>query len=211
MKNHNAIIRMFKYQKALLKLKKIGFINIFSENIAEETNINSSQIRKDFSIFDIYGKKRGGYHIETLITSINKIINYSKEQKVIIAGVGKIGKALINYKNFYQEGIKVIAGFDLKASNHLRVKVYPIETMKSFIKKEQIKIGILSVPEKYAEEIALFMYQAGIKGILNFTPIELQSKEDFLVHNIDLKIEMKSLFYQVECMEKSSSLHTFST
>src|SRR4030042_4790129 len=107
------IIRLSQYKNALERLKSLGFVKVFSDNIADSVGVTPSQVRKDFSIFGIPGNKKGGYYINELIEELRKILGKEKETKVIIVGMGNLGQALMKYEMFKKEGIEIIAGFDI--------------------------------------------------------------------------------------------------
>ncbi len=37
----------------------------------------------------------------------------------------------------------------------------------------------------------------GIRGILNFTPVELKTSTNCIIHNINIGVEIENLFFQV--------------
>ena len=136
-KNKNSIIRLSRYKNALYRLKGLGFVKVFSDNLADAVGVMPSQVRKDFSIFDISGNKRGGYRIDDLIERLNGILGKNEVQKVVVAGAGNIGTALMKYKCFEKEGIKLLAAFDIDAAKYSKnsdVTVMPLEKMGEFIK-----------------------------------------------------------------------------
>ena len=141
--NKNSIIRLSRYKNSLYRLKSFGFIKVFSENLADATGVTSSQVRKDFSLFGITGNKKGGYIIDELIKSLNEILGKNVTTNVIVAGAGNIGSALIKYKGFEKENIKILAAFDTDSTKvskgrDIDVPVLPLEQMSKFIKDNDI-------------------------------------------------------------------------
>jgi redox-sensing transcriptional repressor len=204
--NNGCIIRLSRYKNALYRLKSIGFVRSFSENLADATGVTAAQVRKDFSLFGITGNKRGGYTIDALLDSINSILGKDTVNNVIIAGDGNIGSALAKYKGFEKEGIKILAVFDTdetKINRKLLVPVLPSQEMKGYIKKNSVKIGIVSVPDNAAQEVADTMIAAGIKGILNFAPIRLRVPENVAINNINVAIELENVIYNANMLNKS--------
>ncbi len=104
--NKNCVIRISRYRNALYRLKALGFVKVFSDNLADAVGVLPSQVRKDFSIFGFSGNKRGGYQVEELIAKMNSILGKDQVQKVIVAGAGNIGMALMKYAGFEKEGMK---------------------------------------------------------------------------------------------------------
>jgi len=204
--NKLCIMRLSKYKSALYRLKSLGFVRIFSDNLADAVEVTSSQVRKDFSIFDISGNKRGGYKIDELIEKINTILGKDELQKVVIVGLGKLGSALTQYTGFEKEGIKIVAAFDIDALKFKRKEktpVLPLEDLPEFVRKNNIKIGIITVPATSAQQAVDIMLSTGIKGILNFAPIQLRGNDDCLINNVNLEVELENLIYFVNVLIKT--------
>jgi redox-sensing transcriptional repressor len=185
----------------------MGFKKVFSDNLADAIGVTSSQVRKDFSIFDLSGHKKGGYLIEDLIHKINKILGKEEVEKVIIVGCGNIGTALMRYNGFEKEFIKVVAAFDnnsAKTNCDSQVPILPIEEMHDFIVKEKIRTAILAVPDQAAQHVVDILVNAGIKGVLNFSPLYLRVPEDFIISNVNLEVELEGVIYFVNAMQGSS-------
>ena len=206
--NRKCILRISRYKSALKRLKSLGFVKVFSANLADAGGVTASQVRKDFSMFGITGNRRGGYNVDELTLRIREILGKNELQKVVVVGVGNIGKALLRYKGFESSGIKVVAAFDIdpaKLDLSSDVPVLPLDDFRSFIQDHTIKIGILSVPEAAAHHISEIMVSAGIKGILNFAPLQLRANDDVVViSNINLEVELENLIYFVNVQEKST-------
>ena len=205
--NKKSILRLSKYKKVLTRLHSMGFKKVFSDNLADAIGVTSSQVRKDFSIFDLSGHKKGGYLIEDLIHKINKILGKEEVEKVIIVGCGNIGTALMRYTGFEKEFIKVVAAFDnnlAKTNCDSQVPILPIEEMHDFIVKEKIRTAILAVPDQAAQHVVDILVNAGIKGVLNFSPLYLRVPEDFIISNVNLEVELEGVIYFVNAMQDSS-------
>ncbi|MFB3895321.1 MAG: redox-sensing transcriptional repressor Rex [bacterium] len=204
----NAIIRLSRYKNALYRLKLLGFVKVFSDNLADAVGVKPSQVRKDFSLFGISGNKRGGYLIDELINKLNTILGKNETQKVVIVGAGHIGTALMKYKGFEKEGIKIIAAFDIdpaKYQKQAEVPILPLEELKEVIQKHQIRIGIIAVPDIAAQQAADLMLAAGIKGILNFAPIRLRGPEESVINNVNLEIELENVIYFANAINRQVS------
>lgn len=204
--NKNCILRLSRYKNSLYRFKSLGFFKIFSDYLADAVGVTSAQVRKDFSLFGISGNKRGGYQIDALLEKLNDILGKNELQKVIMAGAGNLGSALMKYKNFEKEGIKIVAAFDIDPAKHnakMPVPVYPLDDLERYTKDNNIKIGIISVPDIAAQHTFDIMVKAGIKGVLNFAPIQLKAPEDCTVNNVNLELELENLIYFVNAMQKS--------
>lgn len=200
------ILRLSNYLAALKKLKSMGFIKVFSENLADAVGVAASQVRKDFSLFGISGHKKGGYYIDVLVEKISAILGKDRVNEVIIVGAGHIGMALMRYRGFEKEGIKIVAAFDNHEPLHSssgEIPVLAMEKLAAFVKKRNIKTAIVAVPESAAQGVMEALLSAGIKGVLNFAPLRLRVPEDVVVNNVDLRLELDNVLYFVNALEKN--------
>jgi len=207
--NKNSIIRLSRYKNALYRLRSLGFVKVFSDNLADAVGATSSQVRKDFSIFGISGSKRGGYQVDALIERLDRILGKDVVQKVVIVGRGNMGTALMKYAGFAKEGIELTACFDIDPAAFDRkaaVPVLPLEELKDFVKKNGIRIGVIAVPDIAAQQVLDLMTGAGIKGVLNFAPIRLRAQGDTVITNVNLVSELENVIYFVNALEKGKEL-----
>ncbi|MBU0581170.1 MAG: redox-sensing transcriptional repressor Rex [Candidatus Margulisbacteria bacterium] len=203
--NKNNIIRLSRYKNALNRLKNMGFVKVFSDNLADAVDVTPSQVRKDFSLFDIPGNKRGGYKVDELIERLNKILGKDEIQRVIIVGTGNIGTALLKYKGFAKEGIKITACFDIDSARFNRETnppILPLDEMEAYIKENKINLGIIAVPDIAAQHVLDIMIANGIKGVLNFSPIKLNAPAGIVINNVNIELELENVIYFVNAQGK---------
>jgi redox-sensing transcriptional repressor len=204
--NRKCIIRLSRYKNALKRLKSLGFVKVFSGNLADAAGVTSSQVRKDFSLFGITGNRRGGYRVDELVDKIREILGKNELQKVVIVGMGNIGKALLRYRGFEAGGIKIIAGFDIDPAKYNKlaeVPILPLEEFRDYIHTHGVKIAILAVPDVAAHHVSELIIAAGIRGILNFAPIQLRGSDNAVVSSINLEVELENLIYFVNAGAKA--------
>jgi redox-sensing transcriptional repressor len=202
----NDVTRLSRYRNALLRLKALNFVKVFSDNLADATGVSAVQVRKDFSAFDISGNRRGGYEVNELIKRLNKILDKDTIHNFIEVGAGNLGKALLRYPGFAKSGIKIVACFDVdpaKYDRNAEIPVLPIEELDDFVRKHQITFGIISTPDMAAQQVLVRMISSGIKGILNFAPIYLRGPQDCVINNINLESEIENIVYFVNLAEKA--------
>lgn len=195
--------RLHGYRNALYRLKHMGLVKVFSDNLADAVDVTSSQVRKDLSLLGPSGNKRGGYFIDDLILKLNEILGKDKTQDIIVVGAGNIGTALMNYPGFQREGIKIVAAFDRDPGKIKRdgaVPVLPLEELKDFVSQHHIKVGIIAVPDTVAQQVFNEMVAVGIKGILNFAPMRLNTPENFVINNVNVGIELETVIYFVNAL-----------
>lgn len=198
--NKELVIRLLKYRRILNQLKNLGFEKVFSNNLGDAIGVAPALVRKDFSLLVLGGNKRGGYNIDYLSEQLNRILGKTREQRIIIVGMGKIGTAIAQYKGFLQGDFEVAAGFDVREVElppELKMPVFELEALPAYVATNHIEVAILSVPEDVATECHRMLKDAGIKGILNFTPVELKTTQNCIIHNINIGVEIENLFFQV--------------
>ncbi len=198
--SRDIITRLSHYRRVIFKLKSLGFQRVFSDNLADALGISAAQVRKDFSEFGITGNKKGGYQIQDIIGDLDRILGKDMLRKVVVVGCGRMGKTLMSYSGFSSEGIKVVAGFDSDPSNidtQSRIPIMDILEMADYIRKEDIQIAILTVPEHAAPTVIEQLKDMGIRGILNFAPVQAHSTPTCEIRNINIALELENMFYFV--------------
>lgn len=205
--NQEMVIRITRYYRILNRLRALGLERVFAHNLADAAGVSAATVRKDFSLLSIQGQKRGGYEINELTVALGQILGKKGQpEHVVIVGCGRIGKALMYYNGFEQDGIKIVAGFDSDAAiyndHSLPVPVYPPSRLEEVIRKSEAKVAIVTVPETATSDTFQQLIQAGIEGVLNFSPITLKPavKADgskVVVHNVNIALELEQIFYQL--------------
>jgi redox-sensing transcriptional repressor len=207
--NRNTIIRLSKYKNALYRLQSLGFVKVFSDNLGDAIGVTPSQVRKDFSLFGISGSKRGGYQIDQLLEKLNALLGKNQIEKVVLAGAGNMGAALLQYQGFEKEGMKIVAGFDIDVTKHNReamIPILPLSEMNDYIKTNNIKIGIIAVPDIAAQIVMNAMVSSGIRGILNFAPLQLKAPENVIINHINIAMELENVIYHVNVANKTEGV-----
>ena len=199
------ILRLFQYREFLMRAKSIGIKNVYSDTLAEALGSTATQVRKDFSLFGITGNKRAGYKLDDLLSQLSELLGKNQKQKIIIAGAGNLGKALMQYDGFKKEGIEIVALFDndpVKVNIESSPPILPIERLFEFIGKNKINLGVIAVPYFAAQQMLDLMILAGIKGVLNFAPISFKSPKDFIINDINLRLELETVAYFIKPLKQ---------
>ncbi len=202
MKNNfsfETIKRLSLYLRNLKRLKESGIDIISSDKISHFLNVTSVQFRKDLSYFGGFGKRGVGYKVKRLIEEIEKILGIDKQWSIAIVGVGRLGSALLGFEGFSKFNLNISHAFDASSEKIGKmtkgIRIEDINNMKRAIKKNNIKIAILSTPPEFAQSVTNELTSAGIRGILNFAPVILQVPEYVSVSNVDMACELESLVF----------------
>lgn len=204
--SQEVIRRLSKYRNVMRKMKALGLVKVFSDNLADAVGVSPSLVRKDFSMFNLTGNKRGGYRIDDLVAKLNVLLGKDKKQKIIIIGCGKLGQALMNHNGFPRVGIRVVAAFDSDPGvldPVAPIPIHHIRQIREFIEENQIRVAALTVPEPSAQGMIDTLKKTCVKGVINFAPVSLKSSDDFLIHNINIEQEIENLFYNIHFTESN--------
>lgn len=194
------------YYRYLRFLHDAGKDRISSTELSEAVKVDSATIRRDFSYFGALGKRGYGYDVEDLMNFFSKTLKQDRLTNVALIGVGNLGHALLNY-NFHQSNnMRISAAFDINeeiiGTILSGVPVYPMSEMVEQLKVQQIEVVILTVPTEVAQDTANTLAEAGVKGIMNFTPIRISVPNDMRVQNVDLANELQTLIYFLDHYKK---------
>jgi len=193
------IYRLSIYLRCLARLHENGIGTVSSEALAKAAGVKPTQLRKDLAYFGTFGTRGLGYDVTDLFKKISEELGTSRLQPVILIGVGHLGLALLSYRGFEKEGFEIVAAFDAepkrKRDKETKQPIYGMDELKEFVKKQNIKMAILTVPASAAQEVANQLVEAGVTGVLNFSPIVLSVPEEVMVNNVNLAIELENLSY----------------
>ena len=203
--------RMPMYLKILRELKAQGLQYVSSVAIADLVHINASVVKNDLSYaIKSVGKPKLGYETASLIEDIEEFLGYNNSKDAILVGTGKLGQALMGYEGFTAYGLNIIAGFDIDDKNIGREingkKILPTGKLESAIKKLNIKIAILTIPQAHAQEMTDMLVKAGIRAIWNFTPAHIKVPENVAIRNENMAASLAILSQQLkEILQKESN------
>lgn len=186
------------YLRGILNLSEQGHKSISSKRLAEYLGVTPWQIRKDFSYFGDFGTPGVGYDTENLARQISKILKLDPGHNAALIGVGNLGSALLAYDGFAKYGFNIKAAFDKdpqkigKKKNNVTIE--NISKISS-LKKRNMDLGIIATPADAAQEIADALVKAGVRGILNFSPLRVTVPKKVKVISIDIAMDLARLPY----------------
>ena len=199
----NAVIRRLpRYYRHLTDLSKAGVSRISSSALGTAMNLTASQIRQDLSCFGEFGQQGYGYNVESLRNEVAEILGMSREHTAVILGVGNLGRALIENFSFQRCGFRLTAAFDVDPQLIGReisgIRIHSADELESYLREEPASVGVLTVPKSAAESMAQRLIQSGIKGLWNFTNLELNVGDaDVVVENVHFADSLLALSYLI--------------
>lgn len=195
------IRRLPKYYTQMLELQNEGVERISSLQLSKRMGLNASQIRQDLNYFGGFGQQGYGYPVETLKDNISEILGLFEDKKMILIGAGHLGTALAQYLEFGEKGFHIVAIFDensgIIGEKIGEISVLNVSELSAFCAGNRIDIGIICTPGKAAQEIADILDGAGVLGIWNFAPCDLQVGQA-VVEDVRLSDSLFVLNYKTE-------------
>jgi redox-sensing transcriptional repressor len=177
---------------------------ISSAQLAKKCIVNAAQVRKDLAYFGEFGIRGVGYYVKDLLNNIKRILGSNKEWRMGVIGVGNLGSALLSYKDFLKQNYKIVAAFDIdppKVIGRVAEKigkpaeVFHINRVKEVVQERKIEIGLITTPPSEAQGVANLLVEAGVRGILNFAPVQITVPEGFVVKDVFFTTILDNLAY----------------
>ena len=191
--------RLSRYLQVLTQARKMGKERISSQEIAEYTNINATQIRRDLSAFGRFGKRGVGYRTEALLEEIRKILRTQGQHNIALAGAGRLGSAIASSPIFAEHGITVAAIFESdpeKVGQQVgNMGVNSIADVAEICRERNIIVGVIAVPADTAQDAADALIGAGVKIIFNYSEALLDVPADVNVHTSNPAVDLLYALY----------------
>jgi redox-sensing transcriptional repressor len=191
--------RLSRYLQVLTQARKMGKETISSQELADYTHVNSTQIRRDLSGFGKFGKRGVGYNVDSLVTQIRKILRTSGQHNIALFGAGHLGTAIATSDIFADHGFRVVAVFDTddtKVGSKIgTLSVRHNSEMAEVIDVEEIVVAVLAVPSAAAQRVADELVDAGVKIIFNYSDALLQVPPEVTVHTSSPAVDLLYALY----------------
>jgi redox-sensing transcriptional repressor len=199
-----AVRRLSLYLRQLEKLRRAEQHTVSSRELGIALKLTATQIRKDLAYFGQFGQPGIGYDVEELTTTIRHILGTDRLWNVLLVGAGNLGSALSAYRGFAKKGFRLVAIFDCDPAKHGKLvsphgelRIQSVTEIADTVRDKDIRLGIVAVPAEAAQEIADILVNAGIRGLLNFSPVSLDVDPRVAVTTVDLAVQLEQLSFQV--------------
>jgi redox-sensing transcriptional repressor len=193
--------RMSLYLRVLHSLLDQGKAAISSKELGDQTGVKDAQVRKDLACFGSLGRPGVGYRIRDLHDQLRQLLGMDQTWKTVLVGAGNIGRALLAYPRFRNEGFDFVAAFDHDKKDVGKkiagLRVQPMGELKRTVKLKHAQMGLIAVPPEAATAVAQSLVDAGILGILNFAPIRLDLPKEIAVVNVDFTDALEQLAFEI--------------
>ena len=196
------IDRLPLYYRLLSRLEAEGRGVISSQELGEELGVTPAQIRKDLSYFGRFGKQGRGYSVQRLAEELRLILGLDRRWRVVVVGIGRLGRAISSYPGFQGQGFDIVGrydanpavigtaidGQDIRDSRHLEADLSAMP----------VDIGIVAVPAEYAQSVVDTLVRSGVRAILNYTPARVQVPPDAQLKHINPVEFLQSMTYHLK-------------
>lgn len=195
----STVRRLSLYLRFLEEFEARGLTTVSSDELAAQGATTSAQVRKDLSFFGSFGKRGLGYSVPELATRLRRIMGLEQDWAVVIIGAGKIGVALAQYHGFPDRGFKIVALYDSdpakigKAVNGFTIR--SLDRLAQDSAECPPDIAVIAVPAGAAQTVVDQAVSAGIKGVMNFAPVQLRLPDDVRLKNVNMAMELEVLSF----------------
>lgn len=199
--------RVPRYYNYLRRLQGEGEKYVSSSAVAQDLSQNAVQVRKDLALLSsVPGKSHLGFEIQQLLTDIESFLGYDNSSEAALVGVGSLGTALLYHKSLQYTGVEIVVAFDNRRSVQGKTingkMVLSMGKMADLLKRLGIKLAVLTVPAEAAQGVADKLVAAGVRGILNMSPVHLSVPKGVIVRYTDISMELALMSQQVDGMIK---------
>jgi redox-sensing transcriptional repressor len=203
------IERLPLYLNVLIQLRSDGVATVSSARLGELTDVNPAQIRRDLTHFGSFGQRGVGYDIIGLIDRIQHILGSDHTHRLVLVGAGNLGSAIAGYNGLRKHGFIVSSILDVDSAKiGTRIGdiiVQPVDDMERVVSEQQISIGVIAVPPEAAQDVADRLAAAGVRVMLNYTPVIVRVPDGVTLHNTDPVQELLHTLYYLSQREQGGA------
>ena len=196
------IDRLPLYYRLLSRLESEGRGVISSQELGEELGVTPAQIRKDLSYFGRFGKQGRGYSVPRLAEELRLILGLDKRWRVVVVGIGRLGRAISSYPGFEGQGFDIVARYDANpaviGTSIDGQEIRDAKLLESDLNTRPVDIGIVAVPAEFAQEVVDTLTRGGVRAILNYTPARVQVPADTELKHINPVVFLQSMTYHLK-------------
>ena len=197
--------RISVYLRCLRLLRDEGMERISSKDLGRRFDLSAAQIRKDLAQFGEFGVRGVGYQVDTLIARLESLLDLDREHRVVVIGLGNLGRALVRFLGSYRSPFRVAALLDHDPEK-VGTKLYGLEIghiskLPRGVAKTGVRMAVLAVPADQAQAVYDRLVAAGLRAVLNFAPVRLRQDPGLPVRSVDLTIPLEELAYLLKRTE----------
>ncbi|MGQ9572811.1 MAG: redox-sensing transcriptional repressor Rex [Dehalococcoidia bacterium] len=201
------IDRLPVYIRCLTLLRSSGREVVSSTDLARMSRVTPAQIRKDLSYFGRFGKQGRGYNVSQLLGELWQILGLNRQWRMVLVGVGKVGRAILEYDGFASQGFHVVQAFDVDhrvvGQKVASVTIRHVSELEQRLVADPVDIGIVTVPAAEAQTVVDILVRCGVKAILNYAPLLPHRPPEVELRQIDPVLALQSMAFHLRAMKQS--------
>jgi len=196
------IDRLPLYARALAALEAQGREVVSSQELGQLLDVTPAQIRKDLSYFGRFGKQGRGYNVGKLLDELRRILGLNRQWRMVLVGVGRLGRAILGYEGFVPQGFRIVEAFDsdpriIRSSiNGLTIK--NTRDLEPALRSHPVDVGIVAVPAETAQDVIDSLVRCGVRAILNYAPIAAHVPRGVNIKRIDPVLALQGMTYYLK-------------
>lgn len=199
-----AVRRLSLYLRHLETTQARNHSTVSSRELSRAVGVTDAQVRKDLAYFGQFGHAGIGYRVDELIARMRQILGADQVRRVILVGAGNLGRALMSYRGFRKKNFDLVAVFDNDASKIglptpglPAERIRPLDDLPRIVAEQDVRLAVIAVPAPAAQAVADQLAAAGVRGLLNFAPMILQTRPGVTLSSVDLAVQLEQLAFQV--------------
>ena len=190
---------LYLRQLEALDAKRVASVS--SGKLAQALGLGDAQVRKDLAHFGQFGVPGVGYEVMALIQSLRSIFGIDRITRALLVGAGSLGTTVAAYQGFRAKGFELVAVLDSDPEKIGQrfgdLTVQPMTVLPEAARRHGVRLAIIAVPAAAAQLVADQLVGVGIRGILNFAPVRLETPTGVTVRNIDVAAELVQLSFAI--------------
>ena len=193
------------YLRVLREMADRGDIYASGAVVAKALSLDPIVVRKDLSQTGVRGKPRLGFPLNEIINAIENYLGWDAPTEAVLAGAGRLGSALLGYPGFRDQGFKILAAFDVSPKRRsliAGIPVYPASQITETVRRLKVVLGSLTVPADQAQSVADALVAGGVRGIWNFTPVQIAVPPEVIIKREDLAASLAVLSHRLRRGDK---------
>lgn len=207
--NRQTLARLMVYRRLLGQLRASGTDYVFSHALGGPLGVTAAQVRRDVMELGYLGNPAKGYRVNDLIERIAEVLDATDAQAAVLAGAGRLGSALVSYFTNWSPKLRIVGVFDTDPAK-VGTEVYghacrKLSELPRVIKRYKVDVGIIAVPAEAASAVAQSMVDAGVRGLLNFAPVQLNVPDDVYVEQVDLSVAIERVAYMARSASSAAA------
>jgi redox-sensing transcriptional repressor len=196
---------VYLYILNLLNEERVEVVS--SQELGARLQMTPAQIRKDLSYFGKFGKQGKGYNVNLLLGELRRIMGLDREWNMALIGVGRLGKAILDYSRITLRGFSYVAAFDkdpeLIGKKAGDLVIQDVSELADTVEEKNIEIGVLAVPPSQVQLAVDRLVKCGVKAILNYAPVATEAPADVRIRKVDPQLALQTMAYHLQSLNSA--------